>query len=319
MIQYKNDRKKAKRIDFIDIAKGIGIILVCYAHIRFYCPAEVKNFIYLFHMPLFVLCSGLITTKNPFLMRLKKNMKIVYAYYIFGFVFLFLLSTQPILLGIKNILLATPNSVLKVQAFGAAWFLTALFLIKVTYQHWKYSTVLYLFLFFFTTLFLDDYINFSNAFYALGSALVLGIYFDVGYKLKEYFLKPFSYIKLMILSLLSVLFFFYFLHQYGFEDNNTVYQRAIIKVPEIAIIVAVLFSSLIIEIAKLIEKIPYLKQVFILIGNSALIVFMTHTRVYQFLIQEYLYKQYVYDYPVKFTIASCAYHAGYCFDCRDID
>lgn len=46
---------KAKQRDIsIDIAKGIGIILVVYGHLA--CP--VAREIFLFHMPLFFLLSG---------------------------------------------------------------------------------------------------------------------------------------------------------------------------------------------------------------------------------------------------------------------
>ena len=44
------------RNEAIDIAKGIGIILMVMGHSG--CPKMLFNFIYLFHMPLFFFCSG---------------------------------------------------------------------------------------------------------------------------------------------------------------------------------------------------------------------------------------------------------------------
>ncbi|MBR6903017.1 MAG: acyltransferase family protein, partial [Clostridia bacterium] len=45
-----------KRDKSIDLAKGIGIILVFIGHINF--PETVVNIINAFHMPLFFVCSG---------------------------------------------------------------------------------------------------------------------------------------------------------------------------------------------------------------------------------------------------------------------
>ena len=46
----------SKRIEWLDIAKGIGIFLVVYAHAR----APYNSYIYNFHMPLFFLISGIL-------------------------------------------------------------------------------------------------------------------------------------------------------------------------------------------------------------------------------------------------------------------
>lgn len=56
---------KNKRIDWIDTAKGIGIILVVFAHTKFFEEIDTSalNFlayqIYSFHMPLFFIISGI--------------------------------------------------------------------------------------------------------------------------------------------------------------------------------------------------------------------------------------------------------------------
>ncbi len=47
-----------KRYDFIDIAKGLGMILVIWGHIILHGP--LNNFIYSFHMPLFFFISGML-------------------------------------------------------------------------------------------------------------------------------------------------------------------------------------------------------------------------------------------------------------------
>jgi len=48
----------AVRYDYIDIAKGLGILMVVWAHIMI--TGWTHQFIYAFHMPLFFLLSGML-------------------------------------------------------------------------------------------------------------------------------------------------------------------------------------------------------------------------------------------------------------------
>lgn len=47
-----------KRVEYIDIAKGIGILLMIIGHMPIKKYPFLKNFIYCFHMPLFFIISG---------------------------------------------------------------------------------------------------------------------------------------------------------------------------------------------------------------------------------------------------------------------
>lgn len=48
--------KTSNRIDWIDRAKYLGILLVLLGHTD--CPEAMKQSIYMFHMPLFFIISG---------------------------------------------------------------------------------------------------------------------------------------------------------------------------------------------------------------------------------------------------------------------
>ena len=48
-----------KRIEYIDTAKAIGILLVILGHCKFLYRPELGIFIYSFHMPLFFVISGM--------------------------------------------------------------------------------------------------------------------------------------------------------------------------------------------------------------------------------------------------------------------
>lgn len=48
---------KYNRIEYIDVAKGVAILLVVVGHVSS-LPAPIKSSLYSFHMPLFFLLSG---------------------------------------------------------------------------------------------------------------------------------------------------------------------------------------------------------------------------------------------------------------------
>ncbi len=155
------------RIDWVDYAKGLGIILVVYGHVmRGLISSSVElsrstflisdKIIYSFHMPLFFFLSGLFVEKS-----LQKDFKsslisklqlLVYPYIIWS-----------ILQGSMNIVMAsfTNNStswldLLKItyEPIGQFWFLYALFFMFIIYQAtrrhfdilslWVFAVVLYL-------------------------------------------------------------------------------------------------------------------------------------------------------------------------------
>ena len=70
--------------NFVSIAKAIGIILMVIGHSG--CPQAIGRFIYIFHMPLFFVCSGLffkeIIEKNKLMMFYKKKIHGLYLPYL---------------------------------------------------------------------------------------------------------------------------------------------------------------------------------------------------------------------------------------------
>lgn len=64
-----------KRYDYLDVARGLGIIAVIWGHITSHWSG---NFVYLFHMPLFFIISGMLFRKekyNSFYSFIKKRSK----------------------------------------------------------------------------------------------------------------------------------------------------------------------------------------------------------------------------------------------------
>ena len=120
-----------KRITYIDIAKGIGILLVVFGHSGFPSPA-VNQWISSFHMPLFFLLSGMLLShtgahEKPLGTTLKKKARAILIPYLFFSIFSILFSA---VLDTATFATYLPNALLQtVVLYGISvlWFLPALF------------------------------------------------------------------------------------------------------------------------------------------------------------------------------------------------
>ena len=84
----------SKRIEYIDIAKGIGILLVALAHadVSLFSP-YLHRFIYSFHMPLFFFLSGyFFNPEIPFRILLKKRFNTVLKPYLVTILLIYIAS-----------------------------------------------------------------------------------------------------------------------------------------------------------------------------------------------------------------------------------
>ena len=72
-----------ERLRWLDVVKGIGIILVVVGHI--YSNRTVFNWLYSFHMPLFFIAAGLVYRKKPILVDIRRRIQsIVVPYFSLG-------------------------------------------------------------------------------------------------------------------------------------------------------------------------------------------------------------------------------------------
>ena len=120
-----------KRISYIDMAKGIGILLVVFGHSAFPTPT-VNQWISSFHMPLFFLLSGMLLShtcahEKPLGATLKKKARTILVPYFFFSIFSILFSA---ILDTATFATYLPNALLQtVVLYGISvlWFLPALF------------------------------------------------------------------------------------------------------------------------------------------------------------------------------------------------
>lgn len=129
-----------KRIEYIDNAKGIGIILVVIGHIiwgKNYPIEEAKticNFIYSFHMPLFFIICGLCIkdTKSLNGITFKKMVKnYIIPYLIWTIIYILIFQSISVVEGKKSFIdLNNTQFAHAITLCGIAplWFLLALFI-----------------------------------------------------------------------------------------------------------------------------------------------------------------------------------------------
>ena len=126
-----------KRIEWIDVAKGLGIILVIIGHCAM-LGGTLHNWIFSFHMPLFFILSGMFVYKEKIIVYVKKKFKtLIIPYIVFsviGFGFTVLIPTWRDNLtwkGIaKDIYFANPDYI----NISSIWFLSCLFITSVLLQ-----------------------------------------------------------------------------------------------------------------------------------------------------------------------------------------
>lgn len=132
--------KGIKRVEWIDVTKGIGIICVILGHLG---VEKIDRVVYTFHMPLFFIISGYLlrvdTSWKNFIKQ--KSKRLLLPYYISGGIICALVFFADILRGMWTFILSDMYSVVggvlygtcagsfdKIEGIGALWFLWALFL-----------------------------------------------------------------------------------------------------------------------------------------------------------------------------------------------
>ena len=111
-----------KRILWLDIAKGIGIILMVLGHTGL--PSMINNWIFSFHMPLFFIISGILFNPSRYVSSIKfiqkRVLTLLLPYLIFSSIVLFFSNEK-----VTDWILSGWNTGI------ALWFLPVLFLSEI--------------------------------------------------------------------------------------------------------------------------------------------------------------------------------------------
>ncbi len=134
-IKKKNGVFSNVRVKYLDIAKGLGIILVVWAHAK----GPYSKYIYQFHMPLFFIISGYLhNNRNTFRAFLNNKIRSIYLPFVTCNLFIIALKLWIYPSGIEKNLVLAVQTLFALnkdgQFFGATWFLGALFIISIAYK-----------------------------------------------------------------------------------------------------------------------------------------------------------------------------------------
>lgn len=147
-VMYKNEKKDEKaylkkyrsgnRNVSLDVAKGVGIILVVICHLKL---SFMTTYIYWFHMPLFFIISGYLFKKpdkkdDLLLVLFSKTCRYLIPYFSFYFLILIVLRLdthlRPLITS-EDVKLLLRGGVNLVGAFGPFWFITVLYFTQIIF------------------------------------------------------------------------------------------------------------------------------------------------------------------------------------------
>lgn len=122
-----------KRIAYLDMARGIGMLLVVMGHVE-YINLGLRQFITVFHMPLFFLISGILIwerqeEKTDYRVLIKKKLcSIMIPYAVFSMLSFIMETTRIVIKGLNewDIVLRQLFQSLCLQGVSTLWFLPAL-------------------------------------------------------------------------------------------------------------------------------------------------------------------------------------------------
>lgn len=205
-------REKSKeRTDYIDIAKGIGIIFVIIGHSKI--DENLYNFIYAFHMPLFFIISGYLYDSEKwknlgFMTLINKRFKAyIIPYFVLCFINLFINIPYEFIKNIrgKELLVSTlrhiwyifysTSSAKTSPNCSPLWFLTCIFLANI-YIYFifkikdKNIRIMILILATALCIFINKYVYLTTTLPTLpwhfDSALLGAVFMYIGYEIKKY-------------------------------------------------------------------------------------------------------------------------------------
>jgi len=312
---------KSSRASFLDIAKGIGIILVVLGH-TFSLPHLLYHTIYSFHMPLFFIISGYVYNENKYngfklsKMLAQRAKRYLIPYYIFAGINLVLA------LGFNLVFRHTPITfaAIKTYVFGTLycyadirympncspiWFLMTLFIggmifwaiMKFSYKTRPIWATLLLCVSFLLYFFVDFRLPLNLA--PTGAAVFL---MYVGYLIKRYDLLKHSWLILLFI----VGFIASYLNKTNVGMNENTYGN-----PILFLIAAVCLSLALLILCRLVSKFNNPVNVFLKwLGSNTLLIVAFNYFMRDFTTEFYYFIPVVRNHMLHWTVSFVLTLAG---------
>lgn len=271
---------KSQRINWIDQAKGIGILLVVIGHMNI--PQELSKIIFSFHMPLFFFISGYlyndkkysINFKNVFYSKLKSLVWPFITFTIFYLILSVFINQNSIIQSFDYVDFfkgnRSPNTPL--------WFLTALFSTEIIFSQiirfFNIRKAILLILLIIVVGFFNAIFWRYSFFLNIDIALVTILFFLVGWLFKKYNWGKSIFKKgraLLYLIIATIILFLISLTNEKINILENIYGNLILM------LLAVIFGiSLTILLAKQFLNFKFLRIVFEYLGKNSLIILGVH-------------------------------------------
>jgi len=293
-----------KRDNVLDIVKGLAIFLVIFGHVissnACFLEININNLIYIFHMPLFFIISGILishkkdTTFLKFIKQKAKSIMIPYfVFSILSFLYWYLIERKfrgNITMSPSDIFfnifimktsgdLLIPNIVL--------WFLPCMFVANIIFYFIRKLDKKYIRIIISIILFLIGYIfSIKNIVlpFSFDTALIAILFLDFGYEISDIILNKKiekisltqTFVGIILLIGIYVICFIYngnismLGHQYGS--------------PLMFFLGAICGSSLIYFISYYISKLSFTNKIISFLGKNSLVIMLTHEPIKRIII-----------------------------------
>jgi len=206
-----------KRLSEIDVAKGIGIIIVLIGHLQ--TNYLIKNLIYSFHIPFFFFLAGTVFYRSG--KEFKKSCHYVKFYFFYGFFFIILnfikLKDFDVNL-VLDLLLSNPIYIYNIEWFGVFWYYLAYVLISEIVKIDLFRSVTFSLFIFGLLFFIISNVEIGSKLvylpFCLSPALALLFYYNIGKYYNE-ILKLYSTFNFYVVT-----FLFFFLNLTSIKLNE---------------------------------------------------------------------------------------------------
>lgn len=279
------------RIEYFDIAKAIGIILVVWLHAN----GPFTSYIYKFIMPMFFLISGLLySQRSPIKDYLVRKVHSLYLPFIiwnlFFLVVMAIFKNFSLKTFLKKAILILLTLSKEGTFLGATWFLGALFLIAIVYKilessfkESNYKDISLLFIFGIIAI-----IGFKFTFpYTISRTLILSFFYALGAFIKKYRSTISAKIDKIPIHFLPVLGFIIYIVIASFNSISIGHNKY--EYPLLFIIGALGISYFVIYLCKLMENseiniVSSIKNFLIVIGQHSIDILIWHTVFFKLII-----------------------------------
>lgn len=268
-----------KRNVAIDIAKGIGIITVVWAHLNIICP--IKEEIYWFHMPLFFLLSGYFhhQKNNEVLAFFKKKIKAYIRPYIFFSLFAEIcFIVLYILTGQKDRIFVCPSIIIRPYGVvGPLWFFISIFWVNIMYfiicKYYKKESWIHILS---ITLALVGYTLYKFKIHIplyIDSSISMVLFYHIGKSLNTHSLLNKSTSNMLWIMLASIV---------TLGITNILNNRVDITINQLGnnlfvyIMAALAGSLLTLIISRYLTYVPYISNIMAYLGRNTLSIFTLH-------------------------------------------